>query len=37
MNNLNIGKNIKNDDGSMLNQFKTALKFRLDDNIKYRV
>lgn len=35
MSNLNIGKNIKNDNGVMLNRFKNELNFRLVDNIKF--
>ena len=35
MSNLNIGKNVKNDNGAMLNRFKNELNFRLVDNIKF--
>lgn len=35
MSDSNIGKNIKNDYGLMLEQFKTELNFRLDDYIRF--
>ena len=35
MSDFNIGKNIKNDYGLMLEQFKTELNFRLDKYIKF--
>lgn len=35
MSNLNIGKNVKNDNGVMLNQFENELNFRLDDYIRF--